>query len=218
MDDKRRDDGFEVTFTVATPRQEAWDRLQGAVPASDRIPAPRPGQWWLPGIEGAADELEAVPGERLRVRKATFPCEGTEIVVTMEDADTGTRITIVQTGFGAGFEQQRPWLEAGWQAIKADLYVFFDRGIALGRHLRPWASLGCAVTEGPAGLTVAAVEPGRLAAQAGMQPGDLVVTIDGSPVLTVDELAVVVRMRRSGDMAKIRYLRGTEVLTATGTF
>ena len=84
-----------------------------------------------PGRRGAADELEVVPGELLRARKATFPCEGTEIVITMEDAETGTRLTFVQNGFGDGFAEQRPWLEAGWWSIRADLFVFFDRGLAV---------------------------------------------------------------------------------------
>ena len=32
MHDRHRDDGFEVTFVVATPRAEAWERLAGAEP------------------------------------------------------------------------------------------------------------------------------------------------------------------------------------------
>src|SRR5262245_60222882 len=122
MEEIHRDDGFEVTFVVSVPRAEVWKRLEEARPASDRLPAPEAGQWWIPGVEGAADELDVEPETRLRARKASFPCEGTEIVVTMEDADTGTRITFVQHGFGPGFDAQRPWLETGWWAIRADLY------------------------------------------------------------------------------------------------
>lgn len=217
IEERYRDDGFEVTFTVSTPRAEAWKRLAGATPASEALKPARPGQWWIPGVEGPADELEVVPEERLRAVKAVWPCKGTEIVVTMEDADIGTRITFVQTGFGDGFPAQRPWLEAGWWAIRADLVVFFETGVSPGRHLRPWASIGCEVVESPGGLTVGAVTSGGLAEQAGAREGDLLLTVGGAPAVNVRELAVVMRTLRSGSEAKVRYLRDGEVLTGSGT-
>jgi len=216
MEERHRDDGFEATFVVSTPRTAAWKLLEEAAPASEQLPAPRPGQWWIPGVEGAADELEVVPEELLRVRKATFPCDGTEIVVTMEDAETGTRITFAQFGFGPSFEERRPWLESGWWAIRADLAVFFERGVACGRHLRPWSSLGCGVIETPGGLVVADVQPGGFADQAGLQRDDLVLTLAGSPVLTVRDLAVLLRALRPQTEARVRYLRGSETLAGSG--
>jgi hypothetical protein len=217
IEERHRDDGFEVSFVVSVPRPQAWERLATATPASDALDPPGPGQWWIPAVEGAADEIEVVPQERLHARKATFPCEGTEIVVTLEDAGTGTRITFVQHGFGPGFAERRPWLEAGWWSIRADLYVVFERGVACGRHLRPWSSLGCEVAEGPGGLAVAAVQPGRFAHQAGARTGDLVLTVAGAPVVTVRELAVLLRSLRSGTDAKLRYLREGRVLAGSGT-
>ena len=92
MEERHRDDGFEATFVVSTPRTESWKRLREAQPASDVLAPADAGQWWIPGVEGAGDELEVVDEHLLRVRKATFPCEGTEIVITMEDAETGTRM------------------------------------------------------------------------------------------------------------------------------
>src|SRR5262249_37304662 len=97
---RSRADGFETTFVVSTPRAKAWELLRTAVPAAGGPAGPGPGQLWIPAIEGAAEEIEAVAEQQLRARKLTEPCAGTEIVITMEDAATGTRITIVQTGFG----------------------------------------------------------------------------------------------------------------------
>ena len=217
MEERIREDGFEATFVVATPRDTAWKWLASATPAAEWLPAPAPDQWWIPGVEGAADPLEVDEGRRFRGCKATFPCEGTEIVVTFEDEETGTRITFVQTGFGSDFDERRPWLASGWYAILADLVVFFDRGIALGRHLRPWASLGCDVTETPSGLVAGAVVPGGIAEQAGVEPGDLFVTILGAPVVTVRELSVLMRgSLRPGTEVRMRYLRGTEQHSGTG--
>ncbi len=217
MEERHRDDGFEATFVVSTPRPQAWKLLTEARPASERIPGPGPQQWWIPAVEGAADEIDVVPEQLLRVRKATFPCEGTEIVVSMEDADTGTRITFVQNGFGPDFTARRPWLEAGWWAIRADLWLFFEHGVSAGRHLRPWSSIGCDVAETPGGLTVKAVSPGGPAESAGVQAGDVLLTIAGAPVVNVRELAILARSLRSGADVRVRYLRGGELLAGTST-
>lgn len=206
MEEHHRDDGFEATFVVSTPRAEAWKRLT----TTDD------GQWWIPGVEAPADELEIEPEHMLRARKAVEPCKGTEIVITMEDAETGTRITFVQTGFGPGFAASRPWLEAGWWAIRADLYVFFEHGASPQRHARPWANLGCGVDETPGGLTVNEVQPDSFAGQAGVQTGDLLLLVAGAPVVTVRELSILLRSRRPGTETKLRYLRDDEILDGIG--
>jgi hypothetical protein len=207
MEERYRDDGFEATFVVSTPRADAWKRLE----------ALRDDNWWIPGVEAPAAELEVSPGSKLRARKTVEPCKDTEIVITFEDEDTGTRITFVQTGFGSGFTQMRPWLEAGWWAIRADLFVFFETGFQALRHARPWASLGCDVRETPGGLTVAQVRAGACAAQAGMRDGDLILTLSGAPVINVREMAILMRALRTGTEVKVAYLRGDERLTGHGT-
>jgi hypothetical protein len=200
-------DGFEASFVVSTPRADAWKRLE----------ALHDEQWYIPGVEAPADELEVVSESKLRVRKAVEPCKGTEIVITFEDADTGTRITFVQTGFGDGFAEMKPWLEAGWWAIRADLFVFFEHGVHLQRHAKWGASLGCDVTETPGGLVVARVNEAGFAAQAAMQNGDLIVTLHGSPVVNVRELSAVMRAFKPGAEFRATYLRGGEWLQGAGT-
>lgn len=218
MTDHPRDDGFEATFVVRTPRDKAWELLDGAAPASEALDPPRPGQRWLPGFEGAADDIEVVPGERLRARKATWPCEGTEIVVVLADHETGTRVTVVQTGFGDGFAERRAWLATGWGPIVADLAVYLERGVAPGRHLTAWADLGCAVTETPGGLEVSGVAAGGFADRTGLRDGDLVLRVAGAPVVDIADLAVLVRgPLRTGHEARIHYLRGTEILSGSAT-
>ena len=218
MEERIRDDGFEATFVVATSRDEAWARLADAAPAVDGLPARRPSQWWIPAIESPADELEVVDGELLRVRKAVQPCKGTEIVVTLEDAEAGTRITITQTGFGSGFAAQRPWLASGWYAILADFVVFFERGVSIGRHATPWSSIGCDVAETDAGLAVTKVRSGGFAAEAGLESDDLILQLAGAPVLTVRDLSILVRgPLATGARTNARYLRGDKILTGAGT-
>jgi hypothetical protein len=217
-EERSRDDGFEATFVVRTPRTDAWERLSSAAPVSDVLPEPRTGQRWMPGFEGASDDVEVVPGHLLRTRKASFPCDGTEIVVTLEDEGTGTRITIAQFGFGPGFEQQRPWLAAGWATIVADLVVFFERGVVPGRHLTAWSSIGCEVFETACGLVVGTVAAGQLAAQVGLRPDDLLITIAGAPVTTIRDLSVLVRgPLQPGTPTAVRYLRDDRMLRGSGT-
>jgi hypothetical protein len=218
MEERHRNDGFEATFVVSTPRAEAWKRLVEARPAADWLTPPGDGQWWVPAVESAADELEVVPERLLRVRKASFPCKGTEIVVTMQDADTGTRITFAQFGFEPDFDERRPWLESGWWSIRADLYLYFEQGVIGARHLRPWGGIGCDVAETPAGLAVTDVQPGACADQAGVEKGDLLLTIGGAPAITVRDLSVLVRGPVcNGAEVKLRYVRGAEILSGTGT-
>ena len=216
IEEHHRDDGFEVTFVVTSPRDAAWKLLTEAAPGAGAPAEPRAGQWWIPGVEAPADELEVDPGHRLRARKATMPCKDTEIVVTMEDADTGTRITFVQTGFGPGFGSMRPWLEAGWWSIRADLVLYFERGVAGRRHLAPWSSIGCGVVESGSGLVLSDVQPGGFADQAGAQEGDLVLALSGSPVVTVRELSVLLRAIPGGTRTTLTALRGVELVTGVG--
>jgi PDZ domain len=218
IEDRPRDDGFEATFVVRTPRDKAWELLRSATPASDELPPARSGQRWMPGWEGPADEIEVVPGERLRARKATWPCEGTEIMVVLEDEASGTRITLAQTGFGADFSDRRAWLASGWPQIVADVALYLERGVAVGRHLAPWAGLGWEVVETPGGLVVTSVAPGGFADRAGVQADDLIVGLAGSPVVDIRELSILMRgPLRSGTDTTVRYLRGNETLTGRGT-
>ena len=169
------------------------------------------------GVEAPADEVSVDPERELRAIKAVEPCKGTEIVITFEDDDTGTRITFVQSGFGDGFAAMRPWLEAGWWAIRADLFMFFEHGVSLQRHSHWGAFLACGVAETPGGLVVDGVEPNGFAAQAGLQDGDLIVTLSGSPVVNVRELSAVMRAFTPGAEFRATYLRDGEVLKGTGT-
>jgi hypothetical protein len=209
IEERHRDDGFETTFVVSVSRAEAWKRL---------VDVQRDGTWWIPGVESTADELEVEPASRLTVRKAEQPCKDTVIAMTFEDEGTGTRITFVQNGFGPMFDSARPWLEAGWWAIRADLFVFFELGVSPARHSRWGAGLGCDVTETPGGLVVSKVSERGFAADAGMEDGDLVLLLSGSPVVDVRELSAVLRAFRAGDAVRARWLRDGEMMSGAGTF
>jgi putative serine protease PepD len=65
-----------------------------------------------------------------------------------------------------------------------------------------------------AGARVQQLTPGGAAAQAGLQPGDLIVEVDGEPVASVDELILAVRQNEVGDTVTVTYVRQGQTRTA----
>ena len=128
-------DRFEAVFAVDAPADEVWN-------AFVRDDTSDPARWWLPGFDATGEEIEVDPGRLLRVHKDSFPCQGTEIAVTLAATETGTKVTVVQSGFGAIFDEMLDALEIGWSHIIADLALNLQRGVRAGRHQRPWATLG----------------------------------------------------------------------------
>src|SRR5262245_37327842 len=93
---------FEATFTVSIPPAEVWRQL---VPGRDER---------LAGFESKVTPLEVDAGRRFRVSKDEMPCAGTEIVFTLEADGSGTRINVVQSGFGDFPDRMRGAMEVGW--------------------------------------------------------------------------------------------------------
>lgn len=210
-------DQFTASFVLDIAPAEAWAALQEAQslkPSSKEAPAYE--QWYLPGFPvGTGELLESIPGELLRVRKDTQPCEGTEILVQFEAEGTGTRVTMVQSGFGAGFFiAMGEVLGVGWVHIVADFALYLERRVDPRRHYHRWASMGCSTRTTPFGLEIAGVQ-GGFAAAAGLVPGDLLLTVHGAPIATQLELQTIMRIVRAGDPISCTWLRGRETLSAT---
>jgi serine protease DegQ len=87
----------------------------------------------------------------------------------------------------------------------------------LGTRLRPLspraaAQLGLGVD---AGVIVLAVEGGGPAADAGLQPGDVIVRSGGDPVRAVEDVLAAPRRRDPGDRVKVTYVRDGDRRTTT---
>jgi putative serine protease PepD len=65
------------------------------------------------------------------------------------------------------------------------------------------------------GVEVGSVEPGSAAADAGVRTGDVITSIDGRPVETMDELIVALRVRHPGDEAAFT-INGSAVTVRLG--
>jgi S1-C subfamily serine protease len=89
-----------------------------------------------------------------------------------------------------------------------------------GKPAPPVAFLGVATREpadGNPGAEVLEVTSGSAAANAGLRPGDRLISFDGKPVAGPDELAGLVRDKAPGDKIEVRFHRGDSEQTATVT-
>jgi putative serine protease PepD len=69
----------------------------------------------------------------------------------------------------------------------------------------------------PAGVTIASVVPGTAAELAGIQPGDVIRSLDGVPVSTMEQLVVRIRLYRVGDTVDLFTDRGGQTSRITMT-
>ena len=144
------EDRFETTFVVEMSAADAWKVIATGERSSDR--------WWLPGFDATTEVVSVEEGRRLHTRKIEQPCAGTEIVVTVEASVSDAKVTVVQSGFDPDFlAAALDAIAIGWSHIVADFILYVERGVPGGRHLRPWAMLGCNLEETPTGLEIGAV-------------------------------------------------------------
>jgi hypothetical protein len=204
------EDGFEATFVVSAAPELVWERLSGRV--SDGADA----LWRLPAFEGLGEELHVEPGQQLHVRKVTEPCAGTEIVITLEHEGSGTKVTVVQSGFGAMWTFAADALEVGWHQILADLALYLERGVHGARHMRRWGNFGCVFRDTDFGLEVVSTMGDSLAQRVGLAAGDIVIAVAGAPVVTRAELESLLRVLPTGETVEVEWVRGDAKLEAKG--
>jgi S1-C subfamily serine protease len=68
-----------------------------------------------------------------------------------------------------------------------------------------------------AGAYLEQVVPRGAAAKAGLRNGDVIIVADGKPILSYDELVVIVQSHKPGDQIQVTYFRGRNKKTATIT-
>ncbi len=223
-------DDFEATFVVDLALEDVWKAITVPSPAaSPRAPhtgaEAGPTRYLIAGFPafGAdhapgtlATELEVDPGRLLRVNKDEEPCAGTEIAIVLENADTGTRVTVVQSGFGPWLTSVRDTFEAHWQQIVHDLQLFIERGIRVPGTA--WgADLGAMSKQQPLGLEITAVTPGAYAERLGLETGDLLLTLRNIRVHDTQQLWTILALSTPGDETEASWARGREVLSGSAT-
>jgi uncharacterized protein YndB with AHSA1/START domain len=217
---------IEKVFTVAVPVERAWAAFADGAERSKweasvyDIDA-RPGgavHWELPGITSDGRVEEVVEHRLLRHVELDGPHARAEITVSFEDLGTSTRVTITHAGFGDG-DGWDEWLEGtsiGWTQAIADLIVYLETGVAPHRFTDAMQYPGMTMNDVPGGVAVRDVAMG-LAADAGLQAGDIVLRVDGVPVYAITDVWVLMRERKAGEQVTVEYVRGGERRTGQGT-
>jgi S1-C subfamily serine protease len=86
--------------------------------------------------------------------------------------------------------------------------------LATGTDFEPvWLGIGGQDT--PAGVEVTGVAPGSPAEQAGLREGDVITTIDGNSVGSIDELAAGVANHQPGDTVNLTVVRAGDTIQLT---
>ncbi len=219
-------DEFAATFVVDLAPDEVWEALTRRTVGGDHDSGGEV-HYVLPGfpsftpleVAGAScTPIEMEAPRLLRVKKDHEPCAGTEIAVRLEQAKTGTRVTVVQSGFGPFLEfAGRDTIFTHGDQIMADFRLYIERGLtvpgtAWGRNL------GARAKHTPVGLEIVAVDSGGFAETAGIRPGDLLLTLRGIRLHDMQQLWTVLALTEVGANADVTWARGDESMGGKATF
>jgi hypothetical protein len=150
------------------------------------------------------------------VRKDDEPCAGTEIAVTLESTKTGTRITVVQSGFGAFLDiVGRDTVFGHGDQIMKDFRLYLERGLSVPGTV--WGpGLGARIKQTPVGLEMVAVDPGGFAERLGLSTGDLLLTLGAIRVHDLQQLWTVLALTEVGSKLEVTWARGRESMSGGG--
>ena len=219
-------DEYKTSFVVEAAPQDVWKALtERTLPAQEGDDAEL--HYVLPGfpsltalaLPGAScTPLQVEAGRLLRVRKDHEPCKGTEIAVQLEHAESGTRVTLVQSGFGSFLDIVGKDVVFGHgDQIAADFHIYLERGVIVPGA--GWGvSLGATTRQRHSGLEITRVMPGGFAERAGLQPKDLLVSLRGHRVYATAPLWTMLALTDAGTEAEVSFIRGRELMGGRATF
>ena len=215
MGGRLEDDHFVAEVTVARPAADVWQSLVRV----DEHGQPA----WL-GVWPRAAEFESTgavtdvrEGESMRVHKHSEPCRDSEILLAIDAREADTRVLVVQSSLPEWVHGSPETFVVGGDQIVADLVLYLERGVVVSRHSMPWAFPGFVACQVAAGLEVSWVMPGGYAERAGLEPGDLLISLGEAPVVTQLCLQALLRVHRSGRPLPITWVRGSELREGIAT-
>jgi hypothetical protein len=208
------DNTFEATFVVSVDRRTTWERLTANSITSEDQEVTR---YHLPGFDSDVTVIEQDPERHLKVTKDDEPCAGTEIVVRLEDAATGTSITVTQSGFGSWFTPENEVAQIHANRIAVDLEAALATGVEVRRFLRFWGDFGAETTTNAGGVTVMGIEPEGLAQRLGIVEDDMLVTLAGAPIANVADLHTVLCVLAGNPTIEVNaeWVQGDRLLTGS---
>jgi uncharacterized protein YndB with AHSA1/START domain len=201
---------YERSFVVAVPRERAWKAFADLGEREAWM-----GSGPLERFEPVEVKIGVVDPHELSWSQTQSGLAGCyETRVTFEEVSTGTRITIVRSGFGDS-EDWRHYAsstERGWDEMIADLILYLETGVRGSRHFPFRSGLGATMLECGSGVRITHVVPGGFAEQVGMRAGDLLLRLNGAGVVRLAEIAFAGREHAPGEEIEAEYVRGGEIL------
>ena len=212
---------YERSFTVPFDVERAWAMFVDPAETS---------AWLLPVTEADDGTLEAHPGglpsfeitveqfdppEHLQILQtgANIPGVG-RMNVEFTAAEGGTHINLERTGYGdpADWRAFGPLDALGWDEALTDLMLYAATGVRAPRHVQDARSTIAATTvQRDFGIELTDVFAGGFADQAGANPGDVLLELDGVPVYRLADVWTITRLRRAGDEVAVTLARSGEV-------
>jgi hypothetical protein len=222
-DEQGQNEDYEATFIVELAPEEVWESLTHRVLEASSAGDPEGvKRYVLPGfpsfamIEGGGAScslIEEDAGRLLRVKKDDEPCAGTEIAVRLEQVGTGTRVTVVQSGFGAliGLVGRDTVFGVG-ERITRDFQLYLERRLTVPGTA--WGSgLEGRVRATAVGLELSELVPSGFAQRAGMVSGDLLLTLGKIRVHDLQQLWTVLALTEAGTSLDLTWARGREPMS-----
>jgi uncharacterized protein YndB with AHSA1/START domain len=227
MHEKRETPGgtIERTFVVAMPVERAWHAMTDPAELN---------KWYFPlqtkadgsikteilGEQRASEVIEFEPERMFRTRTPMTGAEAwgvapgvREMTVVFESTETGTRITMTQSGFGNASEADLSGVSRGIDETIADLILYLETGVAFPRHHhgeRSW--IGFSGRELLAGLQVASVQPDTFAHRLGLRSGDLLVELGGASVFSFAEVQFFTKEHAPGEQGSAAWIRDGQLI------
>ncbi len=178
--------------------------------------------WWAHGVYQMVERPRRV---ELTWQGKDEPGE-TALVFEIQALDEGSLVKVVHSGYGADAVWDKAVAEAeqSWPLALENLESVLTTGIDLRVANRPMLGIvpdevtpERAAKEGIAvdlGIYVSLVLEDGGAAEAGLQPGDVIVGVGGMAVYDLDSLMTTLSPYRAGNRVQVTYARGRERHTA----
>jgi uncharacterized protein YndB with AHSA1/START domain len=209
---------FEKTFVVSVPVERAWKAMTDPEELNKwyfpfRVNEDGSVQTEILGEERATEVVAVEPGKMFHTRTKLSGSEAwgaspgsRDMIVVFEETESGTRITITNSGFGDLDDLSGTM--RGQEETIADLVLYLETGVAFPRHHhneRSW--IGFSGVELRSGLEVRSVQPGTFAATLDLQPGDLLVELGGASVFGFAEVQFFTKEHAPGEEASAAWIR-----------
>jgi putative serine protease PepD len=184
----------QLAVAIGSPFGLDQSVTAGIVSATNRI------------TSGGSDEANRVPVEMIQTDAPINPGNSGGALANRDGHVIGMNTSIRTDGSsdnaGVGF------------AVPSDTIVLIAERIINGESLELGflGVSGDTPTDGTLGARVTSVVPGEPADDAGLEVGDLIVSVDGVVVATMEELAADFKFFRPGELVKIEVLRSGERL------